>query len=84
MDEHNAELTGLGCAQWRKSTVSGTGNCVEIAFTGRAVSVRDSNAPSRPVISFPPSAWVTFLVRVRHGKFDYAALENSRIQICQR
>jgi hypothetical protein len=55
---------------WRKSTASGGGNCVEVAFTKEAVFVRDSNALSGFVMSFSPSEWIAFLVGVRDGDFD--------------
>jgi len=50
---------------WRKSsrsTASGdNGNCVEIAFAGPAVAVRDSKNPTAGALTFPASALSTFL-----------------------
>lgn len=61
----------VGGFTWRKSTLSGAGNCVEIAFTdGQAVCVRDSKDPSGPVLEFTPSAWRAFVAGIRHGEFD--------------
>ncbi|WP_079078146.1 DUF397 domain-containing protein [Streptomyces sp. CdTB01] len=52
-----------GSWSWRKSSASGGGNneCVEVAWTGEAVLVRDSNARPGPVITFAPTAWQHFL-----------------------
>ncbi|MDG4809552.1 DUF397 domain-containing protein [Micromonospora sp. WMMD1120] len=58
------ELTG---AQWRKSTRSSGngGDCVEVAdnLVG-IVAVRDSKDPSGPALTFPPTAWATFVAQV--------------------
>lgn len=49
---------------WRKSsrsTASGdNGNCVEIAFAGSVVAVRDSKSPAAALV-FPVAALSTFL-----------------------
>jgi hypothetical protein len=46
---------------WRKSSYSSTqSNCVEVAF-GHAVLVRDSKNTAGPRLTFPRSAWSTFL-----------------------
>jgi hypothetical protein len=51
-------------AVWRKSGRSGGGsggNCVEVAFAGPAVGVRDSKKPDAGLLAFPASAWQRFL-----------------------
>ncbi|MFL4904254.1 DUF397 domain-containing protein [Streptomyces sp. MMS24-I2-30] len=51
-------------ANWRKSSYSGPddGNeCVEIASSSTEVAVRDSKAPARATLTFPPDAFTTFL-----------------------
>ncbi|MEV7347168.1 DUF397 domain-containing protein [Streptomyces sp. NPDC093544] len=55
-----------GSWSWRKSSVSGGGgnDCVEIAWTGEAVLVRDSRVPRGVVLVFDPVAWRTFLTSV--------------------
>ena len=48
---------------WRKSSYSGNGdngNCVEVAFGGPVVAVRDSKNPVA-VIAVPRGAWVAFV-----------------------
>ncbi|MGW8062727.1 DUF397 domain-containing protein [Streptomyces ziwulingensis] len=49
---------------WRKSSYAGPGDgneCVEIATTTTRVAVRDSKAPTRAVLTFPPEAFAPFL-----------------------
>jgi hypothetical protein len=51
-------------ALWRKSGRSGGGsggNCVEVAFAGPAVGVRDSKKPDAGALAFPASAWQRFV-----------------------
>lgn len=53
---------------WRKSSRSGDGpvggNCVEVAFAGSAVAVRDSKEPDGPTLAFSPRAWSLFMTRL--------------------
>lgn len=51
--------------QWRKSSFSGAGNggCVEVAWPGPQVAVRDSKNPSGPGLAFPRARWHAFLPR---------------------
>ena len=55
---------------WRKSTASGTGNCVEVSFAGESVLMRHSRSPHGPVLSFSHPEWEAFLTGVRDGEFD--------------
>ena len=58
---NSADLTG---AMWRKSSRSnGGGNsaCVEVAFAGSSVGVRDSKDAAGPVLAFPAASWSAFL-----------------------
>lgn len=55
---------------WRKSSRSGggnNGNCVEVAFVGPAVAVRDSKNPSSELLTFPAPAWTAFLRKLTLG-----------------
>ncbi|MCG6499178.1 DUF397 domain-containing protein [Kitasatospora sp. A2-31] len=57
---------------WRKSRHSTNGgNCIEVGdgMPG-AVPVRDSKDPHGPALTFPASAWRSFVVAVRAGDFD--------------
>lgn len=51
---------------WRRSSRSGggsDGNCVEVAFVGLAVAVRDSKSPAAGTLAFPATGWHSFLRR---------------------
>jgi hypothetical protein len=63
-DSERADIT------WRKSTASGGGDCVEVAFTEGAVLVRKSQDPLGPKLSFSRSEWIAFLAGTQRGEFD--------------
>ena len=59
-------------ADWRKSSRSGNGsdgNCVEVAFAGPAVAVRDSKNPTGSVLAVPLPAWTAFAGAACTGEF---------------
>ncbi len=62
----------LSDAVWRKSSRSGpwTDNCVEVAFVGDAIVVRDSKDVDGPVLVFTPSEWDAFVDGAKDGEFD--------------
>jgi hypothetical protein len=60
----------LSRAVWRKSTLSHTNGCVEVAFVGDRVAVRDSKDRNGPVLLFTPFEWEAFVGGVRDGEFD--------------
>jgi hypothetical protein len=72
------EIEAKGCrvdlaeAGWRKSTRSGpySDNCVEVAFVGGAVALRDSKNPAGAVLLFTPDEWLAFVVGAKDGEFD--------------
>ena len=47
-------------AEWRKSTHSGSGNCIETAPVSDGIAVHDSADPNGPALSFTRRAWTTF------------------------
>jgi hypothetical protein len=55
---------------WRKSRMSGTSNCVEVAFAGSTILLRNSKDPSGPVLALSRDEWTAFLDGVRRGEFD--------------
>jgi hypothetical protein len=60
----------LSRAVWRKSTLSHTSGCVEVAFVDDRVAVRDSKDRSGPMLVFTPFEWEAFVGGVRDGEFD--------------
>jgi hypothetical protein len=60
---NSAELTGT---VWRKSSRSnGQANCVEIAFLGTSVAMRDSkDRGSGPILRFSQDEWTAFVAGV--------------------
>nr|MDT0657278.1 DUF397 domain-containing protein [Micromonospora sp. DSM 115978] len=59
------EMSG---AAWRKSTRSnsGSGECVEVATNLPVrVLIRDSKDPHGATLTFPPTAWTTFLTHTK-------------------
>ncbi|MGH3717562.1 MAG: DUF397 domain-containing protein [Pseudonocardiaceae bacterium] len=51
----------LSGACWRKSSRSGAvSNCVEFAFAGPVVALRDSKNPAGTALAVPPPAWTAF------------------------
>jgi hypothetical protein len=55
---------------WRKSSASGSGDCVEVALAEGFVLVRDSKKRRAHVLEFTSSEWRAFLSGVRAGEFD--------------
>jgi hypothetical protein len=58
--------------EFRKSTFSAKGDCVEVAFVDngtRQVMVRDSKHRSGAVLQFNKSEWDAFVNGVRAGEF---------------
>ncbi len=62
----------LADALWQKSSRSGpfTDNCVEVAFIGDIIAVRDSKNPQGPALLFTPSEWDAFVGGAKDGEFD--------------
>jgi Domain of unknown function (DUF397) len=57
--------------EWRKSSLSTTNGCVEVAFVGDRIALRDSKQRGRgPVLEFTAVEWDAFLGGVRGGEFD--------------
>ena len=61
----------LSTAEWIKSSQSGgNDSCVEVAFVGEAIAVRDSKNPTGPTLIYTRDEWDAFLAGVRDGEFD--------------
>jgi hypothetical protein len=61
-------MDDLSHATWHKSTLGGANGCVEVAFVGSQVAVRDSKNTSGPVLLFPLSEWEAFVAHLRDGE----------------
>jgi hypothetical protein len=56
---------------WRKSTRSANGSCVEARLNGSAIEVRDTKADGTgPVLAFTTDEWTAFIGGVKDGEFD--------------
>ena len=65
-------------AEWRKSTTSDTGACVEVAYMAGWVGVRDTKANGDgPVLEFNGAEWRAFLTGAIAGEFDLETLSRS-------
>jgi Domain of unknown function (DUF397) len=60
----------LSSAEWRKSWLSHSNGCVEVAMLGEGVAVRDSKDQNGPVLVFSRHEWAAFVGGVRAGQFD--------------
>lgn len=61
-------------ANWRKSNRSNpSGNCVEVAFVGELIGVRDSKNPKGPKLVFTKAEWHAFVGGTKDGEFDLKA-----------
>jgi hypothetical protein len=59
--EADVSDTGQSQPRWFKSSRSGPGDCVDVAFVADAVWVRDSKDPDGPVLKFSAESWTAFL-----------------------
>jgi hypothetical protein len=53
-------------AAWRKSTHSGSGNCIQTATLPGAVAVRDSADLQGPALAFTLRAWTAFTTALKN------------------
>jgi hypothetical protein len=65
-------MVDTSSAVWRKCTLSAANGCVEVAFIGRQVAVRDSKDRRGPTLVFSLAEWVAFIDAARNGEFDPA------------
>jgi uncharacterized protein DUF397 len=58
----------LSRAAWRKSTHSGSGNCLETALAPlpAAIAVRDSADPHGPALAFNLRVWTVFTTTLKN------------------
>jgi hypothetical protein len=58
-----------GHDEYRTSSFSGGGSCVEVAMSGN-VSVRHSARPDEATLVFTRPEWAAFVKGVKNGEFD--------------
>jgi hypothetical protein len=56
---------------WRKSTLCGSGSCIEVAKVNESYMVRDSKDPEGPVLEFSRAEWDAFVAGVHAGDFNF-------------
>lgn len=62
-------------ANWRKSSTSESGGCVEVAYLDASIGVRDTKARGAgPVLEFSEAEWRAFLAGARNGEFELGEL----------
>jgi hypothetical protein len=57
-------------ANWRKSSFSQNGDCIEVAYTEGHICVRDSKSRSGDVLKFGYAEWKLFITEVESGEFN--------------
>lgn len=55
---------------WRKSTRSQDTNCVEVAYIGDRVRVRDTKDQDCLELAVAPAQWLEFVAGIKAGEFD--------------
>lgn len=55
---------------WRKSSLSGSGNCVEVSMDANRVHVRDAKNRAAAPQSYSHAEWQAFTDGVKLGEFD--------------
>ena len=60
----------LSTSVWRKSTLSASNGCVEVAIRADCVALRDMKDRNGPVLVFSRDEWEAFIGGVRAGEFD--------------
>ena len=70
-------MVDLSRVEWHKSSYSNSTGCVEIAFVGGLVAVRDSKDPGGPALIFTTHEWEAFLAGARGGEFNQSRTQNT-------
>jgi Domain of unknown function (DUF397) len=60
-------MVDLPQVAWRRSSHCDTNSCVDVAFLGDRVAVRDSKDENGSVLVFSLAAWTTFTERAKDG-----------------
>jgi hypothetical protein len=57
--------------QWRRASRCGNSTCVEVAYTGDRVLVRDSKNPHVGPLSFTVAEWEAFADAIGNGELRF-------------
>ncbi|MEV0698435.1 DUF397 domain-containing protein [Saccharopolyspora sp. NPDC050389] len=60
----------MNSLNWRKSSRSGTNNCVELAIGEAATHIRDTKDRNGGTLRVNQRAWAEFLSDIKAGHFD--------------
>ncbi|SDY61935.1 protein of unknown function [Saccharopolyspora shandongensis] len=63
-------MTAVTIDGWRKSSHSGTHNCIEVGRLGHNAAVRDTKDRDGGLLSFASERWSDFLAAVKVDKFN--------------
>ncbi|QIZ36575.1 DUF397 domain-containing protein [Saccharopolyspora sp. ASAGF58] len=55
---------------WRKSSHSGTHNCVEVGRVGDGAAVRDTKNHAAGYFTTTTDQWSAFIASIRNGRYD--------------
>jgi Domain of unknown function (DUF397) len=67
----NSRTTDPSCANWRKSTRSGSGNaCIELAALAGVIGIRDSKNPSHGHLALEPEQFAVLVQRIKQSNLD--------------
>lgn len=67
-----------GGVAWRKSSASGSSNCVEVGLRDGTVLLRDTKDRSGPVLAFTQDEWLAFLAGVGQDEFSMENLTRQK------
>lgn len=57
-------------SEWRTSSRCTGGECVEVAFAGGGVALRDSKNREQGILLYSADAWRAFVADVKTGRHD--------------
>ncbi|PKW19844.1 DUF397 domain-containing protein [Saccharopolyspora spinosa] len=60
----------MAASTWRKSSHSGTHNCVEVGRVGDRAAVRDTKDRAAGYFTANREQWSSFVAAIKGGKFD--------------
>lgn len=65
-----AGLSILRDVRWKRSSLCGAGNCVEVAHSQGSYLVRDTKIGGEQHLIFDADEWRAFVAGVKAGEFD--------------